>query len=210
MTEPRPFIVYTLPRSQSAWAAKFLTYGRWRCGHEQAIFLRHVADIGAYFGQPMTGAVETAAAQAWRIIQHQVPNLTVAVIRRPVDDVVRSMLEIDLGGAFVYDEAKLRKNMEYGDRMLAEVAAQPGVLSLTYDDLGGADGCAALFEHCLGQPFDRAWWLEWRDQNVQVNVPDHIRYYHDNFVAINRLKAELWAELRRLRRAGAIMRERGS
>lgn len=197
-----PFIVYALPRSRTAWLARFLSYGGWTCRHERAIEIREIADIPAFFSVPQTGFVETAAAQAWQIIHHYVPHLRAAVVRRPVEDVVQSMLRVDLGGEFRYDEAKLRKNMAYGDRMLGQIAARPGVLELEMADLDHEDGARAVFEHCLGLPFDRDWWLSLKDQDVQVDVRAHIRYYHENFAAINRTKSLCWAELRRLRKAG--------
>lgn len=204
-----PFIVYALPRSRTAWLSRFLTYGGWTCRHERAIEIREIADIPAFFAAPMTGSVETAAAQAWQIIHQQVPNIRAAVIRRAVEDVVQAMMRVDLGGEFRYDEARLRKNMAYGDRMLGQVARLPGVLELEMADLDHEDGARAIFEHCLGLPFDRDWWLSLKDQDVQVDVRAHIRYYHANFAAINRTKSLLWAELRRLRKAGLTV-NRGS
>ncbi len=29
----RPFVVFGLPRSRTAWLSRFLTYGDWVCGH---------------------------------------------------------------------------------------------------------------------------------------------------------------------------------
>lgn len=200
----QPFIVYALPRSRTAWLAEFLSYKDWQCGHEQAIFLRSVDDIKRLFSLPNTGAVETAAAQAWRIIHHHVPNIKAVVVRRPIDDVMRSMVNIDLQGEAYYDVPRLRKVMEYGNRMLDEISEQPGVLTVDFDDLSTIQGCKAIFEHCLPYEFDRGWWEFMVDQNIQVDVLSVIRLYHENRPQIEGFKKHLWREMRHLAQTGHI------
>lgn len=204
----QPFIIYALPRSRTAWLAEFLSYKDWTCGHEQAIFLRSVSDIKRLLSLPNTGVVETAAAQAWRIIHHHVPNIKAVVIRRPIDDVLGSMVNIDLNGEAHYDIPRLRKVMEYGDRMLAEIAAQPGTLSLDFADLDTWDGCKRLFEFCLPYEFDEGWWEYIRPMNIQVDVLSVIRLYHENRPEIEGFKKSLWREMRHLAQAGLISKEK--
>lgn len=201
------FIIYALPRSRTAWIATFLTYGGWECFHEQAIYLRSIEDIKDLFSCWNIGTVETAAAQAWRIIHHHVPNLRVAVVRRPVDEVVNSVLNVDLEGAAHYDEIRLRKVMEYGDRMLKQISSMPGVLTLNYEDISREDACAALFEHCLPYEFDKPWWEWMKERNVQANVPEMVRYYHANRHGIEAFKTLCKRELRSLYKAGQISRD---
>lgn len=185
--------------------AAFLSYNEWRCGHEQAILLRSVSDIKYLFSLPYSGTVETASAQGWRIITHHAPHVKHAVVLRQIDDVMQSMLNIKMDG-FSYDAPRLRKIMEYGDRMLREVAAQPGVLTLNYSDLDTERGCRQLFEHCLPYRFELGWWKHMRDCNIQVNVPSVIRYYHEHRPEIETFKSDLWGELRHLRRSRQITR----
>lgn len=186
--------------------AAFLSYNEWQCGHEQGILLRSIHDLKNLFTIPYSGTVETASAQAWRLIQHHAPHVRHAVVRRPIDDVMKSMLAVDLDGYASYDVPRLRKVMEYGDRMLAEISRQPGVLTLRFTDLDTRAGCKALFEHCLPHHFDSGWWEHMRDRNVQVNVSSVIRYYHENKTEIEAFKAELWSDMRRLRRSNHITR----
>lgn len=200
----QPFIVYALPRSRTAWLAEFLSYKDWQCGHEQAIFLRSVDDIKRLFALPKTGVVETAAAQAWRIIHHHVPNIKAVVVRRPIDDVMRSMVNIDLQGEAYYDVPRLRKVMEYGNRMLDEISKQPDVLTVDFDDLSTMQGCKVIFEHCLPYEFDRGWWEFMVDQNIQVDVLSVIRLYHENRPQIEGFKKHLWREMRHLAQTGHI------
>jgi hypothetical protein len=198
------FVVYALPRSRTAWLSKFLTYGGWSCWHEQAIHMRTLNDIRTVISWPQTGVVETAMAQGWRIIHHYHPTLNAVVIRRPLEDVVKSMLAIDLKGYAHYDEPRLRKVMAYGNRMLDEIAAQPGTLVLDFDQLATREGCKAVFEHCLPYPFDDEWWQAHKDRNIQCDVASVIRYYHENRPEIDGFKKLCWRELRRLRASGQI------
>lgn len=201
-----PFIIYALPRSRTKWLSHFLSYGDWNCSHEIAIYMRSLKDVQAFFAQPRVGTVETAAAQGWRIINNLVPGIRQVVIRRPVEDVVRAMLAIDLKGVATYDETRLYKAMAYGDRMLAQVASQPGVLEIPFGALGRGSTCAKIFEFCLPYQFDRQWYQNCADKNLQVNVPEYISYYWQNFEAIKAFKSECWRELRRMARQGELRR----
>lgn len=206
----QPFIIHALPRSRTAWLAEFLTYKDCRCAHEQAIFLRSIDDIKRLFSLPNTGCVETASAQAWRIIQHHVPNIKMVVIKRPIDDVMQSMVNIDLHGYAAYDIPRLRKVMEYGNRMLDEVSEQPGVLTIDFSELDTAEGCAKVFEFCLPHEFDPGWWSYMQAINVQADVIGTIRYYHENKPAIEGFKKIMWREMRALARQGIISKHQGN
>lgn len=193
-----PFIVYALPRSRTAWLAKFLTYRKWACHHEYAIKMREIADISTFF-KPMMGSCETAAAPGWAILKRHVPNLKQVVVLRPVEDVVESIMNLSIDG-FAYDRDVLRKGMEYGDRVLRKIAAQPDVLTVEFADLNKENACRKIFEHCLPYAFDRDWWIEHKDQNIQADVASVLRYYFENKDGIERFKALCKAELRSIAR----------
>lgn len=36
------FVVFSMPRSRSAWLARFLSYGDWHCGHDE---IRHFRSL---------------------------------------------------------------------------------------------------------------------------------------------------------------------
>jgi hypothetical protein len=201
------FVVYAIGRCRSAWLSEFLCYGDWDCRHEQAIYMRSIEDFQGLLSRPNTGIVETAASYGWRLIEHYFPGITKAVIQRPVDEVVRSMMEIDFKGQFEYDETALRKSISYGARMLDEISRQPGVLTVTFADLEREDACAAIFEHCLGLPFDRKWWEFLAHRDVQMDVPDLMHYYHENKADVDAFKALCKTELRRLAKIGAVRKE---
>lgn len=197
----RPFVVYALPRSRTAWLSNFLTYGGWQCGHEDSVFMREVADLPAYFGRSRVGAVDTAAAPGWRLIDHLVPGIRRAVIRRPLAEVYDTMMALP---KVAFDPRKLRNIIEYVDRMLDEISAQPGTLTLPWDALNDEAGVRALFEHCLPFAFDRDWWRGNRGRDVQIDVGNLMRYFFDNRAEIEAFKKSCFREVLALRRTGEL------
>lgn len=202
-----PFLICALPRSRTAWLSKFLSYADWTCGHESLITMRSIEDVRASYARPRTGSAETAAAPGWELLRHYVPDLRTVVIRRPVEDVVQSFLKLDLRGLATYPEGPLRAAMTRADRALDRVASQPGVLSVDYAELASEETCRAIWHQCLPYRFDGDWWAHWDAINVQMDVPNHVKYYHANLAAIERFKGLCKTEMWRLARAGLIARK---
>ncbi len=199
------FIVYAMPRSRTAWMSKFLSYGGWSCWHEQAIFMRKIEDFQTILSWPRIGTVETAMAPGWRLLHHYSPSVNCVVVKRPIPEVVESMMATDLKGIATYERNSLTRILEYGDRMLDDVSQNvPGCLTLDFADLSTEAGCKTLFEHCLPFKFDPEWWEERQAENVQVDVANYVRYYHENKPDIEGFKKLCWRELRRLRMSGEI------
>jgi len=198
------FIIHSLPRSRTAWMASFLTYGEWKCGHEQAVTMRSFDDVKQLLTKEKTGSAETATAQGRMLIKYVNPDIKEVVILRPVDDVIKSLLEIDLTGVATYDIPLLRRTMEYGDRCLRKIALDPSVLVLEFDDLATEAGCKKLWEHCLPYEFDRDWWNYMKNKNIQIDVREHFLYYFANRPAIDGFKAICKSELRKLVREGKV------
>lgn len=196
-----PFIVYALPRSRTAWLAAFLTYDDWHCTHDQAVTFRTLQDARDFFAREEIGTVETGMSPGWRLITAARPGIRQVVIRRPVAEVIESFRALDVSAIATYDWGKLRRNLDYMDRCLQQIAARPGVLSIDFADLESEGACRAIFEHCLPYAFDRRWWLSLRDRNIQVDVVEQLRYCLANRVAINAFKSACWAELRKLARS---------
>lgn len=185
--------------------SKFLSYGGWACWHEMAIYMRKIEDFRTILAEPHIGTVETAMAPGWRLLHHYSPGINCVVVKRPISEVVKSMMATDLKGIAYYERESLTRILEYGDRMLEDVAANvPGCLKLEFNDLSSRDGCAALFEHCLPFDFDQVWWEQRQAENVQVDVAEYVRYYHQNRPEIDGFKKLCWRELRRLRQANII------
>jgi GNAT superfamily N-acetyltransferase len=165
VTHP-PFIVFAMPRSRSAWLARFLTFGDWHCGHEELLHARSLDDVKSWLSQPCTGTVETAAAPFWRLLRHY-PGVRVVVVRRPVDEVVASFLRLPMG----FDEAKLVTLMRRVDAKLAQIERRmPDALSVTFADLATEDGCRRVWEHVMPYPHQPAWWAACDPVNIQVDM----------------------------------------
>jgi hypothetical protein len=199
-----PFIVFALPRSRTAWVARFLSYDGWVCHHEHAMFVRAPADIARFFATPRTGSAETAAGPAWPLLRHYVPQARFAVIRRPAGDAAQAMIAAWAAAGISYQEDEVRRLMSYGARCLDRIAALPGTLSVNYADLAGEAACRQLFEFCVPYRFDREWWRRWAVENVQVDLAEFFASYLRHRDDIEALKRSLKRELIRLCRIGEI------
>ena len=146
-----PFIIFGLPRSRTAWLAQFLTYGHWNCGHEQLRHMRSLEDVKAWLAQDCTGSAETAAAPFWRLLQAYRPETRLVLIRRPVGEVIDSLLAIDTQGAGTFERKSLAKAMRRLDAKLDQVWARwPGPkLTFAFADLNREAVCREFFEFCL-------------------------------------------------------------
>lgn len=200
----RPFIVYTAGRSRTAWLSAFLSYGSVQCHNEVAIRFRNMEDVAGFFATGRTGSAETGAAPGWRLINHHVPGIRSVVVRRPIEEIIASFARSEVAHIAAIDEDRLRRVITYEDRCLRRISAQPGTLTVDFADLGHADTCARVFEHCLPYRFDPQWWGFLRGQNIQADVADLFSYYRDNRDAIEGFKRAAKRDLTALARAHAF------
>jgi hypothetical protein len=183
MLSAPPFIVYALPRSRTAWLSAFLSHRDHHCGHDVAAFMRSMEDVRGWLSQDFTGTVETAAAPWWRTIHRIRPDIRTAVVRRPVPEVVESLMAV-----YPFDREALEREMRKLDAKLDQIERRiPGVISVSFNDLRGEAACKRIFEHCLPYRHDPAWWASLSDVNVQISVPAQVRYYRANKRQIDRL-----------------------
>jgi len=181
------FIVYALPRSRTAWLARFLTYGEWACGHDEARHLRSVEDVKSWFAQPNTGTAETAAAPFWRTVQDISPDTKVVVVRRPVEDVLESLMRLA-----PFDRVQLEAHLRRLDHKLDQIEKRvPGALSVSFYDLADEEVCARVFEHCLPYKHDPNWWAAISPINVQINLAASIRYFQAHRPQLEKLAAQV-------------------
>jgi hypothetical protein len=169
-----PLVVFSMPRSRSAWLSKFLSFGEWHCGHEELLNARSLEDVRAWLSQPCTGTVETSAAPFWRLLRRYSPETRVVVVRRPVDEVVASFMALPLG----FDPATLVPLMRRTDAKLRQIEQRlPGVLSMTFAELGTEDGCRRVWEHVLPYEHKPAWWAACAAVNIQMDMRQCVRKY---------------------------------
>lgn len=174
-TLAKPFVVFALPRSRTTWLSRFLSYGEYRCGHEELRHCRSLDDISTWFTQPYIGTAETAAAPFWRLLSRVAPDVNVLVVRRPVPEVVDSLMNIP-GVAF--DRQVLVATMSALDRKLDQIEGRlANVLSVDFAGLEREDVCAAAFEHCLPYSHDSAHWQQLALVNVQCDMVAIMRHF---------------------------------
>lgn len=183
-----PFLVMGLARSRTAWLSKFLSYGPWVCGHEELRHCRSLEDVTSWLMQPFIGSCETTAAQWWRLIPKLAPACRVVTVRRPVMEVMNSIIEM---GVSVADRPALLRTMQVADAKMDQLERRlPGVLSVQYADLGRPEVCKQIFEHCLLLPFDGQWWQQWNAIKVESDVRATVRYWFAYLPQTLRLMAE--------------------
>ena len=159
-----------LPRSRTAWLAKFLSYSGFRCGHEELLHMRSLDDVRSWLAQPMTGTAETAAAPYWRLLRKMAPDARVVVVRRPVEDAVASFMRLETAETGPLDRKALTAAFRYGDAKLQQIAARwPGALAVDFAGLDHEETCARVFEHCLPYRHNPAWWRLLAPINVQCD-----------------------------------------
>lgn len=177
-----PFVIYALPRSRTFWLSRFLSYGGWECGHDQLRYMRSMEDVQGWFRQPNTGTVETAGAPWWRI--PTALGVRTIVVRRPVPEVLDSIMRLHLG----QDASAVERVLRQEDRKLDQIERRvPGVVSVSFDELGTEEGCARIFEACLPFQHDPLWWSELSPVNLQINMLAMVRYYHAHYPQLERL-----------------------
>jgi hypothetical protein len=170
----QPFIVLALPRSRTAWLSQFLTYGDWVCGHEELRHVRSLTDVSAWFSQPNIGTAETAAAPWWRLFDRFAPNARLLIVRRPVNEVVDSLMRLPKAP---FDCAALEQSIAKLDRKLDQIEARcANVLSVTFDALNKESVCAAAFAHCLPYAHDHEHWARLATTNIQIDMNALMRY----------------------------------
>lgn len=166
---PRPFIIYSLPRSRTYWLSRFLTYRDWHCGHDEVKHLRSMQDIADWFKQPKIGTVETGAAGFWRLAPS---NAQVVTIRRNPEEVIESLLRVYPS----FDRTILTTRIDKLDKKLDQIERRvPGVLRIDYQDLDIR--VQEIFEKCLNEPWDAAWFQEIKRFNLQIDFYREMKYF---------------------------------
>ncbi len=168
-----PFVIYGLPRSRTFWLSRFLSYGGWHCGHDEIRHARSMEDVEVWFRQPLTGTSETAAAPWWRLLGRVAPSLRTVVVRRPVVEVVDSLMELNVG----FNRPSLEQGMRRLNCKLDQIEARvPGVLSVRFRDLVDESVCGEVLEYCLELPRDPKWWDMLAPMNLQTDMLATLRY----------------------------------
>lgn len=189
-----------LPRSRTAWLSQFLTFGGWHCGHEQLRYMRGLDDVKAWLNTPMTGSAETAAAPFWRLLKRIRPDCRILIVRRPVAEVVDSLMRVR-GAKFEKDRVvKMAHGLSAKLDQVQDRASN--AVSIDFDRLGTWDGCHFVLQYCLGIADDMGWVADTMRHNIQCDLPGMMRYHAANKPQLDRLAATAkQAELAAIRRS---------
>ena len=188
-----PFVIFAMPRSRSFWLSCFLSYGDWACGHDQARYVRSLDDVKSWLDQDRVGTVETGGASFWRLLRYIRPEAKIVVVRR---DPIAAAESIMAKGLPLKRDVVVQ-NLVQIDRKLAQIEARvPEALCLRFEDLSEESVCARVFEHCLEQPHDHAWWAGIAPVNLQMNLRGLLAYHAAHTKQLSRTQMILKRETR--------------
>ena len=181
---PPPFVVFSMPRSRSAWLAHWLTrVSESLVGHDLAIAADSIDQWLEFVARRFRGTCETGAVEIWPILRRSVPSCRIITVHRPLADVCASL--IAAGYVPPMDDLERR------NAVLERLAAEDGVLSVPFDALADPRCCAAVQEHALSVPFDWRTWRAASEVNIQVNAERRLARLAERRPAIAHLKLEL-------------------
>lgn len=162
-----PFVIFSLPRSRTAWLSRFLTYGDWVCCHDSLLKIDGAQHLRELLAIPNTGLAETAMSFAAPLIRRYFPRSRFVVVRRPLEDIEASL------SRFPGWEGSHDFFLEEIQR-LESISAMPGTLTVNFADLDGVECCAKVFQHCLGMPLDVDHWASLAGVNIQCDMADRV------------------------------------
>lgn len=122
----RPFVVFALPRSRTAWLAHWLHAFEHPVGHDIAIECDWATDFARSFAYGMRGTVETGAIEGWRELAKAFPQGRFLTVRRPLAEVRESLASFGIEA-----DAELAER----DAKLDAIEREGFVESVTYANL---------------------------------------------------------------------------
>jgi GNAT superfamily N-acetyltransferase len=198
-----PFVIFSLPRSRSAWLAHWLGAV---CGqpvaHDMAIECDTTDEWLEALYRRVRGSCETGAAAAWPVLRQALPHCRIVLVWRDIIEVAASAERAGLPVS--YDELERRYEA------MLEMSGLPNVLSVQFSSLASPRTCAAIQRHCLGTEFDWPRWAEMDRVNIQVDMPARIQRLQERAAPIAALKTELADRLEHPRPFVTVGEERWS
>lgn len=174
-----PFVIFSLPRSRSAWLSVVLSASGRLVGHDIAI----EADTPQDFINDLIsrgGTCETGSVFAWRDLKKRLPDVKFAVVLRDPEEVIASLEAHGLPG--YSDEIYCRYEQ------LLELAKEPDVFNCNFNDLSQSDIITKLYYHCTGLVVPEIWVDKLQNMNIQIDLDQRISRLQERHVKINELK----------------------
>lgn len=159
-----PFVIIGTPRSRTAWLARFLSYGGRTCLHEPSLQFDKEASLSNFLSDDSASATDCMMSFMARDIRVLRPDCVIVSVRRPLPEVHESFAKLGIAVP------------EWYLKLMDDDAASADVdLAVSFNDLNSEHVCRMVFETCLKQPMDRAWWLHLKDENIQSDVRETMR-----------------------------------
>lgn len=183
MTKAPPFFVLALPRSRTAWLARYLSAWPTRVAHDLTIQAASAGEYVRTLKNGYDGTVETAAMIGWDAIQYHFPGARVAVVLRPVDEVLDSFARNGITAS--------KEELTARAQMLGQIASIAGVHVTTFAALDHYFDRQQLFTFCTGRKLDPEWDADWAMRNVQIDLRARFEELAANAQRIQRLKDDV-------------------
>ena len=185
----KPFILFGLPRSRTAWLSHFLAAAPGTVGHDTGIDCKTIDEfIGQFYGQNrLAGSCETGAMMAWRVLKHRMPEAKMVVIQRPVADVAFSLANFKIYPGLL--ELEQRKTY------LEAISRLPNTKTFSFAQLARKDVCEHLYEFCNEETAPEGHWDFYSDFNIQVDMGKRLKKLQTNAESIAKLKASVMREV---------------
>lgn len=167
--KPDPFIVLSLPRSRTYWAARWLSYPGKNVGHDLAIQCDNVKQFIDSYSNGMDGSVETGAMIGWRLLKHELPNLKTLVVFREPREVLASLAKFGVEGDWIEYEIKSRYYVLEG------IASCAGVKRMHWMDYSSITHAEQAWEFLLDVPFDFDWWSSMVRTRLEINMKERMQ-----------------------------------
>lgn len=184
-----PFIIFALPRSRTAWLSQWLAYDGRRVGHDLAIDCSNPEEFLDRLNG-MAGTVETGAMVAWRLIRARLPESKFVTIRRPVEEVYRSLTALGI-------EAQ-PDELEVKNAALAQIFLEDRSSGMySFENLKDVGCREIMFNDLYGVPLDVEWDRSF-DRNIQIDMRERIAKLianQDKIANLKRLAREQEAAL---------------
>ena len=200
-TQLLPYAVFSAGRSRTMWLSAYLTYGICVCNFEAAAKVSSLQEVLTMLSIPGMGFAETLAAPAWPLLLTAEPKLRVVVVRRPVDEILASLVAATKD-QMQLDVAALRHLLQYIRRALDKLSLQSQTLTVDFSELAREDCCRAVFEHCLPYKHDSGWWKFLSEKNINPDVVKLAALYLQREKQIGALGKECRHMMFRLGRQG--------
>ncbi|MEI6870657.1 MAG: hypothetical protein WCL08_00105 [Verrucomicrobiota bacterium] len=144
----------------------FLTSDRSVCFHEGIKFVpndRSYTKFFADFGRPAAGDAGAHIAFIYRDLAMQFPRAKFVIIKRPVQQCVRSGMKIGLTQADVLKSCEALVDMEKNCNHVC----------VDFTDIFKPKGAKLIWEQCIGEPFDALRFEVLRRLNIQATESTH-------------------------------------